>query len=449
MFTKIVIANRGEIAIRVIRTCRRLGIKTVAVYSEADRTAAHVFLADEAYLLGAAPVSESYLNGEKLISIAKAAKAEAIHPGYGFLSEQASFASRCQEEGIVFIGPSPEIIALMGDKIAARKAMEAAGFPVIPGTMEAVKNEEEAVDAAAEIGFPVMLKAAAGGGGIGMELVRNPIQLKQAFDATRQRASRFFKNGEMFLEKALEGTRHIEIQLLADHDGHVIHLFERDCSIQRRHQKVIEEAPAASISGPLGEKIAELAVTAAKQLGYTNAGTIECLVDQKQNVYFLEMNTRLQVEHPVTEEVTGLDLVEWQLRIAAGEKLELRQEEIACTGHALEARIYAEDPETFLPSPGKITGLLQPQEPYIRHECAVSKGSVVSPFYDPMIAKIIVNGSSRLEAIERMKYALRRYQIEGIKTNLPLLRKVINHHEFSKGNVTTKFIMEHIDNGES
>ncbi|WP_227937889.1 acetyl-CoA carboxylase biotin carboxylase subunit [Alkalihalobacillus deserti] len=447
MFKRILIANRGEIAVRIMRTCKRLGIETVAVYSEADQGALHVKNADYAFLIGPPKVNESYLNVNRIIEVAKESQAEAIHPGYGLLSENPEFATRCAEEDLVFIGPSIKMIDLMGKKIAARKAMQEAGFPIISGTESPIKNEEEAIQAATTIGYPVMLKASAGGGGIGMQLVENAEQLTKVFSSNRKRAQMFFGNDEMFLEKSIKEARHIEIQLLADHHGQVLHLWERDCSVQRRNQKVIEESPSPFLDEELRKELGMMAVTAAKSLGYTNAGTIECLVDQEKNIYFLEMNTRLQVEHRVTEEVTGLDLVEWQIRIATGEKLTLDQEEIKQDGHAIEARIYAEDSKTFYPSPGTITKLSRPCASHIHHEMGVEEGTVVTPFYDPMIAKLIVKGTTRIEAIERMQEALNNYQIEGIKTNIPMLQEIIGNSIFQAGDVTTEFVTKHYKKG--
>ncbi|MFC0561756.1 acetyl-CoA carboxylase biotin carboxylase subunit [Halalkalibacter alkalisediminis] len=447
MFKRILIANRGEIAVRVIRTCKSLGIETVVVYSEADQDALHVKKADHAFLIGPPKVSESYLNIDKIIEVAKESQAEAIHPGYGLLSENPEFARRCAEEKIIFIGPSVELIELMGKKVAARKAMKNAGFPIVPGTDSPVADVEEAIVAAGAIGYPVMLKASSGGGGIGMQLVENDEQLIKAFASNQKRAQMFFGNDEMFLEKSIDEARHIEVQILADQYGRVLHLWERDCSVQRRNQKVIEESPSPFIDEALRNELGKLAVTAARALGYTNAGTIECLVDQEKQIFFLEMNTRLQVEHPVTEEVTGLDLVEWQIRVAAGEKLQFGQEEIKRDGHAIEARIYAEDPKTFYPSPGTITKLRKPYASHIRHEYGVEEGSVVTPFYDPMIAKLIVKGTTRLEAIGRMQEALADYQIEGIKTNIPMLQEIFRHSSFKLGEVTTGFVGEHYKKG--
>jgi len=440
MFNKVLIANRGEIAVRIIRTCKRLGIQTVAVYSEADAESLHVKLADEAHLIGKPRVSESYLNLEKIIEVAKETKAEAIHPGYGLLSENPLFAKHCQEEGIVFIGPKPEVIAKMGSKIESRKTMEEAGVPIVPGISFALEDIEAALKAAEQIGYPIMLKASAGGGGIGMQVVHNEEELRKAFEGNQKRAASFFGDGTMYMEKYFENPRHIEIQLLADSHGNCVYLWERECSIQRRHQKVIEEAPSPFLDNETRKKMGEAAVKAAKHIGYTNAGTIEFLVDEQKNFYFLEMNTRLQVEHPVTEEITGLDLVEEMLRVALGEPLRYTQDEIRMEGHAIEARIYAEDPKTFFPSPGKITAYNPPEGEHVRNETAVSSGSTVTPFYDPMIAKLVVKGADRQEAINRMVLALNDYQIEGIKTNIPMLKEVFEHSEFQAGNTTTNFV---------
>jgi acetyl-CoA carboxylase, biotin carboxylase subunit len=440
MFSKVLIANRGEIAVRVIRTCKKLGIQTVAVYSEADAESLHVKLADEAYLIGKPRVNESYLNIEKIIEVAKETKAEAIHPGYGLLSENPTFARRCEEEGIVFIGPKADVIVRMGSKIESRKTMIEAGVPVVPGISFPLADVEEAAKTAQEIGYPIMLKASAGGGGIGMQVVHNEEELRKAFEGNQKRASSFFGDGAMYMEKYIENPRHIEIQILADQHGNYLYLWERECSIQRRHQKVIEEAPSPFLDEQTCRKMGETAVKAAKYIGYTNAGTIEFLVDEQKNFYFLEMNTRLQVEHPVTEEITGLDLVEEQLRIAAGKKLLYTQEQIKRDGHAIEVRIYAEDPKTFFPSPGKITVFETPNGEHVRNETAVTSGSSVTPFYDPMIAKLIVKGQSRQAAIERMLQALESYKVEGIKTNIPMLKEVLSHPQFQAGNTTTNFV---------
>lgn len=444
MFQKILIANRGEIAARIIRTCKRMGITTVAVYSEADRDAVHVRMADEAYRIGGPRVNESYLHMDKIIETAKEAKVDAIHPGYGLLSENADFARACEENGLVFIGPTPEVIQKMGSKIEARKTMKEAGVPIVPGNDRPLAHVEEAVAAAEEIGYPVMLKASAGGGGIGMQIVRNEEELRKAFEGNKMRAENFFGDGAMFLEKLIENPRHIEIQVLADQESVTVYLGERECSIQRRHQKVIEEAPSPFLDEQTRMKMGEDAVRAAKAIGYRNAGTVEFIVDEDKNYYFLEMNTRLQVEHPVTEEITGIDLVEQQIKIAAGEKLTFQQQDIEFTGHAIEARIYAEDPKTFFPSPGDITTLQLPEGDHIRHELSVEEGSKVTPFYDPMIGKLIVKGKDRDEAVERLAKALEAYNVEGIKTNIPTLVQITQHPEFKQGNTTTGFIQEYI-----
>ncbi|MEH6947715.1 acetyl-CoA carboxylase biotin carboxylase subunit [Bacillus sp. JJ634] len=448
MFTKILIANRGEIAARIIRTCHTMGISTVAIYSEADMEAPHVQMADEAYLVGGPRVNESYLNMDKIIEIAKESGAQAIHPGYGLLSENTAFAHLCEEAGIVFIGPSPEIIARMGSKIESRKAMEEAGVPVVPGISYPLEDVEEAVKVANVMGYPVMLKASAGGGGIGMQVVRSEKELRKAYVGNQKRATDFFGDGAMYVEKYVENPRHIEIQILADRYGNTVYLWERECSIQRRHQKVVEEAPSSFLDEHTRRKMGEVAVKAAQSLRYQNAGTIEFLVDAEKNFYFLEMNTRLQVEHPITEEITGIDLVEKQLRIACGEPLGLVQSKIKLEGHAMEARIYAEDPTTFFPSPGTITKFVTPEGAGIRHELAVHEGLAVTPFYDPMVAKLVVKGKNREEAIERLKGALANYWVEGIKTNIPMLRKVAAHPAFFSGDTTTSFVEKHLKTTE-
>lgn len=444
MFKKVLIANRGEIAVRVIRTCKALGIQTVGIYSEADKDALHVKAADEAYLLGGPKVSESYLNIDKIIEIARQSGTEAIHPGYGLLSENAEFARRCEEEGIVFIGPTHDVISKMGSKIEARKLMELAGVPVVPGITYPLADVEEAIVIAGKIGYPIMLKASAGGGGIGMQIVRSDDELRKAFEGNQKRAVSFFGNGEMFIEKYVENPHHIEIQILADSSGNTVYLWERECSIQRRHQKVVEEAPSPFLDEATRSKMGEAAVKAAISIGYKNAGTIEFLVDEHKNFYFLEVNTRLQVEHPVTEEITGLDLVAEQLRIACGESLPFKQSEIKREGHAIEVRIYAEDPKTFFPSPGKITTLVLPEGPGIRHELGVSEQSVVTPFYDPMIAKLVVKGKEREEAIGILKDALALYEVQGIKTNIPMLQQVVEHEAYRSGNTTTNFVEKYL-----
>lgn len=443
MIKKILIANRGEIAARIIRTCNKMNIMTVAIYSEADQKADFVDMADESYLIGPPRVNESYLNADKIISIAKQANVDAIHPGYGFLSESDVFAEQCEEQGIIFIGPPASVIREMGSKILARQLMEKAGVPSIPGTKNAIGTTEEALIAAHNIGYPVMLKASAGGGGIGMQVVNSDEELILAFESNTKRAKTFFGNGDMFMEKKVEDARHIEVQLLADNTGNVLHLFERDCSIQRRNQKVVEEAPSTFITEKTRNQMTEAAINAARALGYTNAGTIEFLVDSKENFYFLEMNTRVQVEHPVSEEITGIDIVEKQILIAAGEPLGLSQEDIVINGHAIEVRIYAEDPETFLPSPGHVSQVIFPQGEHIRNEPAITGTCDVTPFYDPMIAKLVVHGTDRQDAISLLSEALQAYKVEGIKTNLPMLKRIAEDEIFRKGNVTTAYIQDH------
>lgn len=440
MFKKVLVANRGEIAVRIMRACREMGIASVAVFSEVDRGALHVSNADEAYGIGPAAASESYLNIEKIIVTARRCGAEAIHPGYGFLSENAAFARACGEAGIKFIGPPPSAMEMMGSKTRARQAVQAAGVPTVPGSSKGL-SAQEAVGIAAEIGFPVMIKAVAGGGGKGMRLVRTPAELLPAYETAKSEAERAFKNGELYLEKLIENPRHIEIQVLGDENGNVIYLGERECSVQRRHQKVIEEAPSAIVDEDLRQRMGKVAVQAAKSAGYTNAGTVEFLVDDQKNFYFLEMNTRLQVEHPVTEMVTGLDLVHLQLRIAAGEKLPLRQQDINIRGHAIECRIYAEDPDNnFFPSPGRISRLLQPSGPGIREDAGVYEGWTVPLDYDPMLSKLIAYAPDRAAAIARMRRALDEYFISGIKTNLSLFRRLLDHPDFVAARIDTGFL---------
>ncbi|HKD16007.1 MAG TPA: acetyl-CoA carboxylase biotin carboxylase subunit [Candidatus Angelobacter sp.] len=440
MFKKVLIANRGEIAVRIIRACRELGISSVAVFSDVDRAALHVAKADEAYAIGPAAASESYLNIEKIISTAKHCGAEAIHPGYGFLSENSVFARACRDAGIKFIGPPASAMEVMGSKTRARQAVEAAGVPVVPGSTRGL-SLAEAGAAARATGFPVMIKAAAGGGGKGMRLVRSEAELKSAFETAQSEALRAFKDGEVYLERFIENPRHIEIQVLGDEHGNLVYLGERECSIQRRHQKVIEEAPSAIVDQDLRQRMGHVAVQAAKSAGYTNAGTVEFLVDANKNFYFLEMNTRLQVEHPVTELITGWDLVHLQLRIAAGEKLPFQQEEVSIRGHAIECRIYAEDPENnFFPSPGLITRLLQPSGPGIREDTGVYEGWKVPLDYDPLLSKLIAYAPDRPAAIARMKRALGEYFVGGIKTNLPLFRRVLDHPDFANARIDTGFL---------
>ncbi len=440
MFKKVLIANRGEIAVRVIRACREMGIASVAVFSDVDRAALHVSKADEAYPIGPAPARESYLNIAKILDVARRSGAEAIHPGYGFLSENAQFARACAEAGVKFIGPPASAMELMGSKTRARTAVHAAGVPMVPGSARGL-SIAEAEAMASKIGFPVMIKAAAGGGGKGMRLVRAAAELKSAFETAQSEALRAFNDGEIYLEKFIENPRHIEIQVLGDEHGNMVYLGERECSVQRRHQKVIEEAPSAIVDEEMRRKMGAVAVQAAKSAGYTNAGTVEFLVDSARNFYFLEMNTRLQVEHPVTELVTGLDLVHLQLRIATGEKLPFEQNDLVLRGHAIECRIYAEDPENnFFPSPGKITRLLRPSGPGVREDSGVYEGWTVPLDYDPMLSKLIVHAADRPAAIARMRRALDEYFIGGIKSNLPLFRRILEHPDFAAARIDTGFL---------
>lgn len=440
MIKKVLIANRGEIASRVIRSCQEIDIKTVAVYSEADANSPYVKEADESVLIGPAQVNESYLKADKIIEVAKEKNVDAIHPGYGFLSENSDFVKLCEENDLIFIGPSGSVMEKMGDKIAARNLMKEAGVPVIPGTDEAIPNTEKAVEIAKEIGYPIMIKASAGGGGIGMQVVRSDEELMAAFESNSKRAEQFFGDGSMFMEKLLEHARHIEVQVIADHHGNAVHLFERECSIQRRNQKVIEEAPSSFISEETRQKMGEASVKAVKEIGYTNAGTIEYLVDENEQFYFLEMNTRIQVEHAITEEVTGIDLVKLQLEIANDETLSITQEDITMSGHSIEARIYAEDPVTFFPSPGKIEKYSEPEGNHIRIEASILEGSEVTPFYDPMISKLVVTADTREEAINKMDEALANYTISGIKTNIPMIQSVVKETNFKQGNTTTDYV---------
>ncbi len=442
MFKKILIANRGEIACRVIRACREMKIKTVAVYSEADKNALHVRMADEAFLIGAPPSNESYLRWEKIIEVAQKSGAEAIHPGYGFLSENSEFVREVNNRGIIFIGPPPEAMEGMGGKISARKIAIAANVPVVPGTTEPLKNYDEAREIAASFGYPVMLKASAGGGGKGMRLVENEHDLKNSLEAAQSEATASFGDDAVYVEKAIVRPRHIEIQIFSDKHGNHVHLGERECSIQRRHQKVIEECPSPINSEELRRKMGECAVLVAKAVNYVGAGTVEFLVsDLDKSFYFLEMNTRLQVEHPVTELVTGIDLVREQINVAWGEKLSFTQDEIKMNGHAIECRVYAEDPENnFLPSPGKITRLRLPQGSGVRDDGGIYEGSEISIYYDPMISKFCVFGRNRAEAIDRMRRALQEYEVGGIKTTLPFFREVVEDAEFIEGNLDTGFI---------
>ena len=441
MFKKILIANRGEIAVRIIRACRDMGISPVAVYSEADRGALHVRLSDEAYPIGPSPSRESYLSIEKILRAAQQCQAEAIHPGYGFLSENSVFAAACIAAGIVFIGPSPKSIALMGSKVESRKAAARFGVPMVPGTLEPVRDSDEARRVAATLRYPVMLKASAGGGGKGMRLVTAEAEIARALDLTRAEAQSAFGDDAIYLEKFVEKPRHVEIQVLADSHGSAVFLGERECTIQRRHQKVIEECPSAIMNDALRQRMGEAALQVVRAAEYINAGTVEFLVDVNLQFYFLEMNTRLQVEHPVTEMVTGIDLVREQICIAAGEQISFRQQDISLKGAAIECRIYAEDPENnFFPSPGEIRRLRTPAGPGIRDDSGVFEGWTVPIDYDPLISKLVAWAPSRSEAIQRMQRALKEYQVEGIKTNLSFFREILNRPDFHRGDFDTGFI---------
>jgi len=442
MFKKVLIANRGEIACRVIRACREAGITTVAVFSDPDRHSLHVRMADEAFHIGPAASSESYLRGEKIIDVARRAGADAIHPGYGFLSENAEFSRMVEDAGIAFVGPPAAAMELMGGKISARKVAVEAGVPIVPGATEPVVSFDDALDTAREIGFPVMLKASAGGGGKGMRLVLSENDFKSALETAQSEALASFGDASVYVEKAVLKPRHIEIQIFSDKHGNHVHLGERECSIQRRHQKVIEECPSPINSSELRMKMGDAAIKIARAVDYVGAGTVEFLVsDVDRSFYFLEMNTRLQVEHPVTELVTGIDLVREQLCVAAGRKLSFSQEDISWTGHAIECRIYAEDPDqNFMPSPGRITRLRIPQGSGIRDDGGVYEGAEVSIYYDPMISKFATFGANRTEALERMRRALQEYHVGGIKTTIPFFREVMNDEEFISGNLDTGFI---------
>jgi acetyl-CoA carboxylase, biotin carboxylase subunit len=441
MFKKILIANRGEIAVRVIRACRELGIATVAVYSDVDRTSLHVRKADEAYRIGPAPAAESYLRIDKILEVAKRSGADAIHPGYGFLSENARFAQACADAGVEFIGPSPQSMQMMGSKTSARQQMEKAGIPFVPGTSRGLASAEEGEKVGERIGYPVMLKAAAGGGGKGMRLVSSGQELRSALESARSEAQRSFGDGEVYIEKAIVNPRHIEMQVLADEHGNTVWLGERECSIQRRHQKVLEESPSAIVDPEMRRRMGEVAVKVAQAASYTNAGTIEFLVDQQKNFYFLEMNTRLQVEHPVTELTTGLDLVHLQIRIAAGEKLPFKQDDLEIRGHAIECRIYAEDPDNnYFPSPGRITLLLQPSGPGIREDSGVYEGWNVPMDYDPLLAKLIGYGADRQQAIMRLERALGEYFVGGIKSNISLFQRILAHADFQAAKFDTGYL---------
>jgi acetyl-CoA carboxylase biotin carboxylase subunit len=440
MFRKILIANRGEIALRIIDACKELGIATVAVYSEADRNALHVRFADEAVCIGPPRSSESYLNIPQVISAAEITNVEAIHPGYGFLSENSNFAEVCEASHITFIGPSPELLRMMGEKDQARREMAAAGLPIVPGSQGIVPDEATAVSEAARIKYPVILKASAGGGGRGMRVVRSEVELAPAFATARNEAQQAFGVPDVYLEKFIERPRHIEFQVLGDKHGHVMHLGERECSIQRRHQKLIEESPSPAMDAKKRAELGARVVAALEQVGYTSAGTVEFLMDEDGSIYFIEMNARIQVEHPVTEMVTGVDLVKSQIRLAAGEKLEEAVGAPVLRGHAIECRVNAEDPDTFVPSAGHITVFRTPGGPGIRVDTAAHADAVIPPYYDSLVAKLIAYGDTRAEAIARMRRALEMFVIEGIKTSIPLQRKIMLDPDFCAGRLDTHFL---------
>ncbi|MCC7385333.1 MAG: acetyl-CoA carboxylase biotin carboxylase subunit [Deltaproteobacteria bacterium] len=447
MFKKILVANRGEIAVRVMRTCRELGIPTVAVFSEPDRTALHTIYATEAYPIGPAPSAESYLNIDRIIETAKKAGAEAIHPGYGFLSERAAFARACKDAGLVFIGPDPHAIDTMGEKTLARRTMMAAGVPVVPGTERPVETLALAQEAARKIGYPLMLKAAAGGGGKGMRLVKTEAELQPAFETAQREATAAFGDNSVYLERYIECPRHIEVQVFGDRTGQVIHLNERECSIQRRNQKVVEESPSPAVDEELRRRMGDVAIKAAQAVNYVGAGTIEFLLDQEGRFYFLEMNTRLQVEHPVTELTTGYDLVREQIRVAKGHPMQIKP--MAPNGHAIEARVYAEDPEHgFIPSPGRVSFLRTPGGFGVRIDAGVYAGAEVTPHYDPMISKLSVWAQSRDIAVARMDRALSEYVVNGVTTNITFLRRVMQHAAFKEGKLDTGFIDRHLAGGK-
>jgi len=444
---KILIANRGEIAVRVIRACRELNIRTVAVYSEVDKYLPHVFLADEAVLIGAAPPGESYLNAEKNIQVALERQCQAIHPGYGFLSENAEFAAQCLEAGLIFIGPPPEALKLVGDKLRSRQTMLAHQIPIIPGMESHTRDEQEILDFANKIGFPLMVKASAGGGGKGMRIVRSEKELLPAIEAGRREALSAFGDDAVYIEKLVENPRHVEFQVVADTHGNIVHLFERECSIQRRHQKIIEETPSPALTDDLRQQMGEIACKVMQAVGYQNAGTVEFLLDENKNFYFLEVNARIQVEHPITEMVTGVDLVKQQIAIAEGAPLPFTQNDLRQRGHAIECRVYAEDPENnFYPSIGKLLYIHEPTGPGIRCDSGIRSGLEITPYYDPILSKLIVWDSNREFAIRKMIRALEDYVILGIKTPLPFLREVLKHPKFQSGEINTRFIEEHFPN---
>ncbi|MBK9127032.1 MAG: acetyl-CoA carboxylase biotin carboxylase subunit [Phycisphaerales bacterium] len=448
MFTRILVANRGEIALRIIRACRDLGVQAIAICSKADRDAAYLNLAHDVICIGPESSAQSYLSAAAIISAAEIADVQAIHPGYGFLAENARFAQMCRDCRIEFIGPSVESMGALGDKVAARKLAKQAKVPTVPGSQGAVENEDEAVAMAEKVGYPVMIKAAAGGGGRGMRAAHNEATLRTFFRQARAEAEAAFKDGSLYIEKLIERPRHVEVQLLGDPRGNIVHLWERDCSLQRRHQKLVEESPSPHISPRTRRKLCEAAVRLARTAGYYSAGTCEFLVDQEENFYFIEVNARIQVEHPVSELVTGLDLVQWQIRIAAGEPLKLKQEDIPQFGHAIECRINAEDPDNgFRPSPGKITEFVAPGGPGVRLDTHAHAGYTVSPYYDSLIAKLLVHRASRGEAIAAMSRALGEFVIGPIKTTIPIHRAIFEHPDFMRGDVDTGFVERAFNQG--
>ena len=441
MLKKVLIANRGEIAVRIIRACREMGIRTVAIYSEADKDALHVRLADQAICIGPAPSSKSYLNVKAILEAACLTGADSIHPGFGFLSENANFAKICEEMGIKFIGPNYKLIELLGNKSKAKETMKKAGVPVVPGSEGLIKSKKEAVEIAEKIKYPVILKASAGGGGKGIRIAHNKEELEKAYNLVKQEAKISFNDDSIYIEKFVENPRHVEIQVLADEHGNGIHLGERDCSVQRRNQKIIEETPASIINEETRKKMGEVAVKAVKEIGYTNAGTIEFLVDKNKDFYFMEMNTRVQVEHPVTEMVTGIDIIKEQIKIASGEKLTIKQKDVKVNGHSMEARINAENPDkNFMPCPGTITGLHIPGGNGVRVDTAIYSGYTIPPTYDSMIAKVIVHGKTREESIAKLKSAVAELVVDGITTNADFILKILDNENFKKNNYDTSFI---------
>lgn len=437
---KVLIANRGEIASRIIKTCHAFGIETVAVYSDADKELPYVKNASKSYRIGESPVTKSYTQIHNILAVASQENVDAIHPGYGFLSENSEFAKVVEAQNMIFIGPSPDIISLMGDKVKARQTMMDAGIPVVPGSQSGLSSIDEACDLAELIGYPVMIKASGGGGGIGMHCCFNEEELRKAYQSTKTRAKMYFGNDDVFIEKYISNARHIEVQIFGDQAGNIVHLYERDCSIQRRNQKVIEETPSPFISNKTRINICQAAIRAAQYVHYTNAGTVEFIIDDEENFYFLEMNTRLQVEHPITETITNIDLVAWQILVSKGEALPLRQSEITATGHSMEFRLYAEDPVTFLPSPGKIERFTYNSDLNVRIDSGYEEGSTITPYYDPMIAKIIVKGGNRADTLKSATRFFNDIEITGIKTNIPLFKKILNDGPFIVGNYSTSYL---------